>query len=730
MRCTSGNLRARRGGQVLVIAIIGMTLLVALVFYVYNIGDQVNDRLAMQNAADSAAVSGAGWIARSMNTTAMNNLAMTRLIALVPIFDAFPLASRIAYEEVDAWVTGIDTQVKALEAYLSGHPEPALKQSLPGMKELSRRMAGQGEIIRPFHEALNSGSFSMDEVTFWRAPGFAGPAPHGSFWRAAVALEDYSQATLDSAGVLAQYNAQRFGGTRDAQTVVLIPVVPKIPNHRGTLDDFQPPIEGRITVRTGSSGSWGRMERTGGDGGAIPDYAYHHRLGPWARLIPWRYKHTHQVKVSGEAQVREKIPGTEKREKYWVPPRPGRRAVQTRGGKPPLPGRGSTARRGGSAGSGGTDGHWAYRSTWQYRTVTKTVDRYISVVDGYSTYGPYKWALNLVQAHAGKHLPDLRFRDYVKRIADIKLDYMFPAAGPKILQTVYYPTWITNYDEAKAMADQPETRVAETMLYFFDIASSAPENSPQFLSPGTYRTNGSLALASRKSGYHEAATFDGLRGDAKKICDHIWKSTDWYETTEDPEIGIHYQGPGGIDPETGEPRMEPVWHKVYVIEYCMFGAIDVGGDWEVRNPCNWQADEVDDLPAPFLLDTSVGDYDSQHTDVDNDYRREFFGFLSLARRGTAAAVWPARFRGVNPTKAIITFAQAKVFNNSSWGLWTQDWQVQLAPVSFYADWVDRIAHDVGNVSGTRGSVNAAELGDILEYLQALSPEMADQFLGH
>ena len=45
-------------------ALLGMSLLVALIFYVYNVGDRVNDRLTLQNAADSAAVSGAGWIRR------------------------------------------------------------------------------------------------------------------------------------------------------------------------------------------------------------------------------------------------------------------------------------------------------------------------------------------------------------------------------------------------------------------------------------------------------------------------------------------------------------------------------------------------------------------------------------------------------------------------------------------------------------------------------------------
>ncbi len=63
-----------RSGAVLVVVLIAIPLLVGLVFFVYNLGDQVNRRLTMQNISDATAISGSGWIARSMNTVAMNNV--------------------------------------------------------------------------------------------------------------------------------------------------------------------------------------------------------------------------------------------------------------------------------------------------------------------------------------------------------------------------------------------------------------------------------------------------------------------------------------------------------------------------------------------------------------------------------------------------------------------------------------------------------------------------------
>ena len=66
--------------------------------------------------------------------------------------------------------------------------------------------------------------------THWRASGVGGTTPHGTLWRAAKALDDYSVATMDSSGLLAQFNAGRFGMGSEAETAILIPIIPVIPN--------------------------------------------------------------------------------------------------------------------------------------------------------------------------------------------------------------------------------------------------------------------------------------------------------------------------------------------------------------------------------------------------------------------------------------------------------------------------------------------------------------------
>jgi len=351
------------------------------------------------------------------------------------------------------------------------------------------------------------------------------------------------------------------------------------------------------------------------------------------------------------------------------------------------------------------------------------VHRYARGWDSYDDYDE-----NLTRNHG--ELPDTNFYERMGMVSKIKLGYMFPAAGTKTPVLVHYPLWKTDYAEAKLLAETPEVRVTETILYYFDIASSVPETSGDFLSPGTYKTNGSLALAAHHRGWKDPARF---RPDAGQICNYIWKSKDQYEITEYPEIGIKrelVQDGDKVDAD-GNPVMTPKFHPVYMIEFCMFGGIDVGGEREVSNPCNWYSSELDELPAPILIDTSVGDYDPETNDVDAGVRREYFAYLGIAKSASEAQVWSQKFQGANPTASIHTLSQAKVFNNKSWGLWTQDWQVQLTSLNGYPDWVNRVERDLPKTSLTQGAVRSADLQEILEFLRALAgSNLAGKFMAH
>src|SRR5690606_34105711 len=83
---------ARRRGAVLVAMLLGLLLLAGLVFYVFNLGRAAQQRVVAQQAADATVQAGGGWVARSLNEVALNNIAMSRTIAMINILDSMPMA--------------------------------------------------------------------------------------------------------------------------------------------------------------------------------------------------------------------------------------------------------------------------------------------------------------------------------------------------------------------------------------------------------------------------------------------------------------------------------------------------------------------------------------------------------------------------------------------------------------------------------------------------------------
>ena len=685
---------ARRRGQVLIITIISMTLLVGLVFYVYNVGDQVNRRLEMQGAADATAVTGSVWMARNMNVVAMNNVGMAKMISLVPILDAQPLSAKMAYEEVKAWEEGLQSIVgqPRIDPGVTGQTEMYLRQ---GTESLRGRMETQRDILKPFAEAINPPNFDMEEITHWAKQGVGGSPPHGMLWRAAVAMQDFSRAAVASCGVLAQERASRMGRRDSAGAAFLVPIRPEMPARQGEYMDFQPPIRGKCEVTS----TYATMEPSGGKGGAIPDMFYPHRLGPWARLHRWRDYRSEFIETGRE----------------WVAGSPGRGHTRGSHGNVNVSARkvGRSARQ---PNSRGRPGHW--RNTG-YRELL-----------GYTTYGPYEWAKRHIHWWArgnnenpGK-LRDTYYYEYLSKIAGIKLNYMFPASGigeETITQEIHYPVWVPSYPEAKRIGEDPDNHVAYTMYYLVEIASKYPEGHPGFMTRGTFRSNGEYPIAMWTQGWNDPNNWN-----LPMVSNYVWRDSYSYETTMDHELGIREER---VPP--GDPAGQVVWHPVYMYAWYIFGGIDIGGMVEISNPANW--DRYDDVPAPFLLDTSEGDYGGDDPDVG--WRRQRFMFLGVARKRTEAPVWRQRFTHVSPIRGMITVAQAKLFNNKSFDLWTQDWRAQLAPVTKLlpvtdpVSWTTRLEQGVGD-AGAVDSVDPEEVETAYQYLSSLDPDMARLYMHH
>jgi hypothetical protein len=667
--------RRECGGQVLILTLVGSALLAGLVFYAYNLGDQVNRRGEMQHAADAAVISGAGWMARSMNMVAMNNVGAVKLLSLVPVLDAMPLATRMSWEEARDWEEMLAEQLdRDMPDDRGGGP--IVTEALAVLRE---RMATQRDVLRPFDRLLNEGGYDVREQTYWR---LGGGGPDGRLWSAALALTDASEATVVSAGELAQANAVRFGERSGAEVVFLAPVLPRMPARRGTFEDFRPPLLGSVKVRSTYAAA-----DDDGPGGGIGDMAYPHRLGPYARLHRWRY--WDRVPTAWE----------------YVPPTPGH--GETRGGNRNV---NVGGRRRGDSGRTQRGGHSGrYRAT-EWRTI------------GYHTFGPYRWAMHRLGNWALDHevwadddrrevregvLPDVRWYEYVRELSSTKLEYMFRDVEPG--QRYHYPEWGWSYPPSLAVARRDEDLIYQTLFFLVEIVSKYPQTDGRWLSPGTYRTNGDRPMVIWSRGWT-----DPMEWGVPKVADYVWRD-DWgYQTREDREIGIQRR----YDDEGN-----PIWQDVYVTSYWVFGGVDLGEDVEVRNPCNYEDD--DGLPYPILIDTSEGDY--QDSPV-SPWRREYFSYLGVARERAEPAFWADRFHTSNPGGWRVALAEAEVFNASSWGLWTQDWQVRLRPVTGMEDWSWRI--EQGAPDAVDEFVTPEQINEILPYVSAMDDETAEALIHH
>ncbi|MCD4825253.1 MAG: hypothetical protein K8S55_11675 [Phycisphaerae bacterium] len=754
---TGQGLRRQRRGAVLVIMLIGISLLVGLVFFVFNLGDQINRRLSAQNTADSVAVSGAGWMARSMNTVAMDNVTITRMIALVVVLDSLPVAAEMTIAEM----TGTQKLPDALGRYANPVAEgftPYERDNFYrlGLAEIYLQMSpGEGtqldvleEMDGTFdqdNEFAQEGAYDIKRSTEWDSP-----SGRGYIWRAIVALDDFSQATADSAGRLAQDDAARFGLADGANAAFVSPILPKFPGKRTVFDDFGPPlmdylrygtdrrsgqkineiVSSRLVDRlrlTQDTAMEARLIRV--RGGAIPDCMFSHRLGPFARLYRWR--------------------------DYW------------------------------------DLYEYSFEDRWGYSTYGPLEQLHRQVVRGFGQPG-YYWGWWGGDWGEGQ-LDITRFAYHLRTLANVKLAYLFGLAAPVYVQ--YSDQWITDYPAAVEFMEKDRSRMADERTQNEENGTSNPVKSnvmttryyrvrvKSTVNPDTQlqhwmklaswqEEEPTLTFTPRRwfswqlegRGPYSDPTAQPLRrwiydipgwspignpmpyaqARSRSHSSHPqnrWIEMDnsqgaWYrkgvnrQVRYDRDLGLPERLTGRVDAD-GNPVLGPdglpecVYYTIYHVEWRVFGGIEIRNEILLSNPAAGASQ--DDLPAPFLLDCSEGDYTFSH---DEGIRRNRYTYLGIARWGGSAKVWNQRFYSGNPSGAITTVAQAELFNNKSWGLWTQDWQSQLVPVTRWSNWQERLTDELADVEEVGDILNPDDVQNIVNYLKAIEPDMADVFLNH
>ena len=617
---------ARQRGAILVIALLGMVLLAAMVFYVFNVGRHVASRVEVQNAADNAAISGAGWMARSFNTVAMNNVEMSRLIALAGIMDTLPQAVDYTLKDTYSILEAIDAQVQR------GVGQDG-QWLIPALIEARQTFERQRDILTPLQQLFNESGYDIATMTT-----FAGPeGQRGELWRSFEALGALNEATMVDLGNLAQQNAfrgaqisQREGGKSAGG--LLLPWKPSVPWSTGSFDDFRAPVIDGLLPEDQDDKTTNR--------------------GPFDTLFGfWQIRST-ATRRDIEVDVEEDYSLTS-----WAPNPPTQEVVERE-----------------------PTGY----STWGSYTHMRANLMSLGVhpTDGVSR----QWERALDRASdADEHplVPSLWARR-VGFLSDSKINFAYPNAAQSV--AVHDPVWINDYEGAQAILEAGEPRIIYGRYLMFEFSRDEYQRGTS-----TVPTLDAWYLLWPRD---QPLTPPSLI----KIDDHVWRD-ERVENRRDA-AGTFYQ-------------------RRYYRYYVFMGA-NVGPEAEVRNPYNFDGSDRGSLPGPI-------NFTPDQFPPDEATRRESLTFLGIAHQPKEAAFWASAFDGNRADEKLVAIAQAEVFNNHSWDLWTQMWQSQLVPVTGLDQWVKTLA-EPENLE-EQDWQNLDDLEAVARYLQAVEP-LANLMLEH
>jgi hypothetical protein len=190
--------------------------------------------------------------------------------------------------------------------------------------------------------------------------------------------------------------------------------------------------------------------------------------------------------------------------------------------------------------------------------------------------------------------------------------------------------------------------------------------------------------------------------------------------SEKPDDRINYVP---VPPNPPQGPMGPS-RRVRIWLFRFFLNADVGQPETVRDP--FTGFDEGDLPGPIVLSDAKVD-----ADAPPDQRDDYVRVLGVAAQAHGGDLLKGRFSGGRPADHQLAIAQAYVFNNHSWDLWTQMWQAQLEPIKDLDRW-ERLMTAQGGLPGSlpEGAGPSSELYQaVLEHLRAIEP-LAEHRLTH
>lgn len=675
---------ARQSGHILVITLLAILLLSGLVFYVINLGDQANQRIVVQHTADSSAVAGGTTVARSFNTVAQNNVTMARYIAAINMLDGAPLTYSSTLPETIFFRDTLETRraglnVQSVSATLHNEIDTHLLDYINSLTLEADEQTGVDTFLS---------NNDVRDMTF-----YDGPNGRGRLWQAMKTLDNYSLATMRNMGEVAQTNAAagatpNLSPNRDA-SAVMVPLSPDTVWVRGSFDDLRRPVvEGLLDESIDNE----QVNR-----------------GPFDTVFGWRALATDtETEVVGID-----VDGVDS---------PGQSPV---GGGP-----NNSARR----------------------RVTS------SEVIGYNTFGTQgqTWSPELGvpgwTLRSMYHFYLIRHRTWFRQIADAKLNMLWSEPRYERGNDFAVPRWSSGTPPLPSPGEP--LSFSESAYVRVDIRSRYPMNHPFFLATGSWAYDQRATLTIR-NGWWLAPTRNPTSGntyypttpmayngtsDAANVVsvgNNAWLNEFEYTVTADYPIGITPV----INQATGEVIPQPAYFLQLVIyvgyndnpiaagvfnrsrinrdnPFIVDALDDPGFVVTIRNPHEGLVHDDETLPAPIDFDHAVMGYSV----FEN---RDALEYCAFARQSDRAIIWPSRFRGHKPYPYLVGIAQARVFNDHSWDLWTPMWQCKLVPIEPYERWAEAlaIAAESGEGNATTDPEAMTALSGFIRDTEALAPVM-------
>ncbi len=265
-------------GQAIFIGVFYFLLLAALIFFVFNSGDKANNKIAMQDAADSAAVTGAGWYARGLNTVAMCNVAQTQFLSVIVLLDSMQTAAPLAQQAIDDYISKI--------------PQSPLKQDGAGGNRPTQfttnlqqwlivgNAAQEQQMIRTLNQMIKQ--VPMDEYCTYDS---------GVLWQCCYVLNDLADQMAALTPEMCQREATKVATADQADVGFFLPFTPQLPltipsvpvgNSKSAFENFRKPMTIAQTPTGDSIPGYGHLQgyssRRGGS-----------KLMPSGTLGPFNY---------------------------------------------------------------------------------------------------------------------------------------------------------------------------------------------------------------------------------------------------------------------------------------------------------------------------------------------------------------------------------------------------------------------------------------------------------